>query len=119
MYQRRGVESQGMELGLSLFHIFALISFAVFAIAMVYGFVYCNGVLGPNILRRHQVRSATENYLWFGNLMNVETELKQIVQSDNDMQAIRTLKAIKVSKYVMATGFVSFLFFFVVGHLYR
>lgn len=108
-----------MESGLSLLHIVALVCFAVFVIAMVYGFVYCHGVLGPNILKRHQIRGSTENYLWFGNLMNVETELKQIVQSDNDSQAIKTLKAIKVSKYVMAAGFVSFLFFFVVGHLYR
>jgi hypothetical protein len=108
-----------MELDLSLLHIIALVSFAVFVIAMVYGFVYCHGVLGPNILKRHRVRGTTENYLWFGNLMNVETELKQIVQTANDRQAINTLRAIKASKYVMAAGFVSFLFFFVVGHLNR
>ncbi len=104
---------------MSLFHIIALVGFAVFVVAMIYGYIYCHGILGPKVLKQHQVRNTTENYLWFGNLMNVETELKQVVQTDNDVQAIRTLRAIKVSKYVMAVGFVSFLFFFVVGHLNR
>ena len=85
---------------------------SVFVISVVVGYGFCYFVVGPMILNRNGVRRVSESFLWFGNLLQVENELKELSASGKDKTASATLRVISISKFSAGISFVGFIVFF-------
>jgi len=100
---------------LSLPYILAIVFIAVFALSVVVGYGFCYTILGPVILRRHGIRKLSESFLWPGNILQIENELKDLAAKGMEPLATSILKAISISKYSSLVSFLGFIICFVIA----
>ena len=65
------------------------------------GYILPYFIVGPLLMKKHNKRSLKESYLYFGNCLQIEHDLCQLILETNDILAITSLKAIKVSKLII------------------
>jgi hypothetical protein len=82
---------------------------ALLGLAFVVGYLICYFIIGPILLNKHKIRSLSQSYLWLGNMLNVEAELRDLSQSADDSTINRTLWVITASKYAILLSVISFI----------
>ena len=92
--------------------IFGLAWFLTFFV----GYIITHFMIAPWLLSKHGRRSIRESYLWIGNCLFAEIELKEL-SSINDDQSIRsTLKLISICKISLIVTLILSVTFFVLAN---
>lgn len=83
--------------------------YMAFAAAIV-GYPICHAILGPFVLKKSRRRGLLENYSYFGSILVMESDLKEIAYQGNKSAALVVL-LITVCKWLFICGIVAFVAF--------
>jgi hypothetical protein len=86
------------------------ISILFLALSIFIGYPFCHAGLGPWLMAKRGKRKLWENYVYFGNILQMENDLKELAKQ-NDQDAIQTLKIIKVCKWSIVISLLSMFAF--------
>jgi hypothetical protein len=75
-----------------------LLSLILLALSYLIGYPFCHAYLGPRILEENGKRKLEENYTYFGNILQMENDLKELAKQNNN-DAIQVLKIINLCKW--------------------
>ena len=70
------------------------------------GYPFCHAGIGPWIMAKRGKRKLWENYVYFGNILQMENDLKELAKM-NDQDAIQTLKIINICKWSIVISLIS------------
>ena len=73
------------------------------------GYLFTHLVLGPWLMNKHNKRKYHESVLWFGNVLKIEYDLKELFSITKDSAVLYTLKLIRFSKYSIVILLVLFI----------
>ena len=92
----------------------ALLSAILFMLSFLIGYPVCYAFLGPLIMQKRGKRKVADNYSYFGNILQMENDLKELAQQ-NDRDAIRVLKTINICKWSIIISLISMAVFTYIG----
>ena len=79
--------------------------------SFIIGYIFCHGFIGPILLKIRNKRNFMENYIYPGNILHMEHDLKKLA-SENDKAAINTLRIITVCKWIIIINLSLFIIFY-------
>jgi len=83
-----------------------LISVVLLIISIIIGYPFCHAFLGPRLMAKRGKRELSENYTYFGNILQMENDLKELAKQ-NDQEAIQILKIINICKWTIIITLIS------------
>ena len=90
------------------------ISILSLALSIFIGYPFCHAGIGPWIMAKRGKRKLWENYVYFGNILQMENDLKELAKQ-NDQDAIQTLKIITFCKWSIVISLISTVAFSVIS----
>jgi hypothetical protein len=75
------------------------------------GYGICYFVITPILMKKHGKRTYKESYLRITNCLYAEEDLRKLFFENKDLTAEKTIKIIKICKYTVVIGFLSFITF--------
>ena len=95
-----------------LFALMGVISGLIFFITFFVGYIVSHVMIAPWLLSKHGIRSLKESYVWMGNCLFAEVELRKLSLEVDDPNITRTMKLITFSKYSIVLAIVGIVTFF-------
>lgn len=86
----------------------SLIFLSIALVAMTIGYPICYFVASPAILKKYGKRDLYENYIYFGNIVNTEHDLKELA-TQGVIPAQKTLKIIRFCKWSFLLNLLLFI----------
>lgn len=74
-------------------------SWTIFIVAVLVGYVICHFLITPMLLKKYKNRAFFESF--FGEGLQAENHLKELLDETNDLVVQRTLKTIRYSKILI------------------
>jgi len=84
------------------------------AIAYIFGYPVCHFVLGPYVLKKAGKREVQENFIYFGSLLVMESDLRELAACGN-RAAKSIVNSITVCKWLLILSIISLITFAVIG----
>jgi hypothetical protein len=83
-------------------------------LSIIVGYPVCHAVLGPIILSKRGKRRLIENYLYFGNIIQMENDMKALSEH-NDKTALFVYRLITVCKWSIIINLILVIAFAVIA----
>ena len=90
------------------------LSVLLLMLSIFIGYPFCHAGIGPWIMAKRGKRKLWENYVYFGNILQMENDLKELAKQ-NDEEAIQTLKIISICKWSIVFSLISAIVFAVIS----
>ncbi len=90
------------------------ISIIFLMLSIFIGYPFCHAGLGPWIMSKRGKRKLWENYVYFGNILQMGNDLKELAKQ-NDQDAIQILKIINFCKRSIVLSIVSVIIFGIIS----
>jgi hypothetical protein len=90
------------------------ISILLLMLSILIGYPFCHALLGPWIMAKRGKRKLWENYIYFGNIVQMENDLKELAKQ-NDTDAIQTLNVINFCKWAIVISLISTIVFAIIS----
>lgn len=88
------------------------ISFTVFYIAFLFGYIICHFVITPIFLKKYRNKSVIQSMIYEG--LTAELTLKELIKETNDKYVKWTVDIIHYSKFVIVISLISGVIFAVI-----
>lgn len=93
------------------------ISILLLMLSIFIGYPFCHAGIGPWIMAKRGKRKLWENYVYFGNILQMENDLKELAKQ-NDQDAIQTLRIINICKWSIIISLISTIVLGIVSSSY-
>ena len=90
------------------------LSVLLLILSIFIGYPFCHAGIGPWIMAKRGKRKLWENFVYFGNILQMENDLKELAKQ-NDEEAIQTLKIISICKWSIVFSLISTIVFAVIS----
>lgn len=84
------------------------------AVAYIFGYPVCHSILGPYVLKKAGKRETKENFIYFGSLLVMESDLRELAACGNKA-ANSIVKSITVCKWLLILSIISLITFAVIS----
>jgi Na+/glutamate symporter len=88
-----------------LYSFLIITSWTIFIVAVLVGYVICYFLITPMLLKKYKNRAFFESF--FGEGLQAENHLKELLDETNDLIVQRTLKIIRYSKIVIVVSIIA------------
>jgi hypothetical protein len=88
-----------------LYSFLMITSWTIFIAAVFVGYVICHFLITPMLLKKYKNRAFFESF--FGEGLQAENHLKELLDETNDLIVQRTLKIIRYSKIVIVVSIIA------------
>ena len=82
------------------------ISILLLMLSIFIAYPFCHAGIGPWIMKKRGKRILWENYVYFGNILQMKIDLKDLAKQ-NDQDAFQTLKIIYICKWSIVISLAS------------